>query len=67
MMKVGLMTFALKDENMTNSLENKGRRYKLNLNEWIFKRKSTRKYDMTPLDQVTLGNIIDFTKSIIPL
>lgn len=40
---------------------------KSELQEHIFKRKSTRKYVMTPLDQKTLGEIEAFIASIKPL
>lgn len=37
------------------------------LKEYITKRKSTRKYDVTPLDDVTLREIKDFAKTLTPL
>ncbi len=37
------------------------------LKDYIFKRKSTRKYDMTPLDKSKLEEIEDFAKTIRPL
>lgn len=39
----------------------------MNLYEYIFKRKSTRKYDMTPLDDATLASITAFAESLKPL
>jgi len=37
------------------------------LKEYIYKRKSTRKYDMTPLNDAVLNDIKDFAKTITPL
>lgn len=39
----------------------------MNLHEFIFKRKSVRKYDDTPLDAETLGKVLAFAEKLKPL